>query len=164
MLTRASALISEIIGEVGGETELPDYYRIGLVSRLVDVREAITMVQYRGDLAVAVALQRADLEVNAAATAGAPGEPGPSVQERIVSWSETIRVLSNNFTAALSVPGAAAYLIVTKDVQGAGVILSTGSPGAIRSAVDKVLQWKGSRQTAIGSGQARHNDPQDAQD
>lgn len=152
LLSHARDLIADIISDVAQASDLPENYRIGMISRLGEIRETIAMVRYRGDQAVAVALQRADLEFSAAVDYESSQPEKAPFRDRLIEWSETIRILSNNLTAALAVPGAATYLLTTKDVQGAGLILSTATPTTIQTATKTVLEWRKAGKLAIEDG------------
>ncbi|HEY9418426.1 MAG TPA: hypothetical protein VIQ30_26990 [Pseudonocardia sp.] len=149
LLSHTRDLIADIISDVSQASDLPDSYRIGMISRLGEIRETIAMVRYRGDQAVAVALQRADLEFSAAVDHESSQPEKAPFRERLIVWSETIRILSNNVTAALAVPGAAIYLLATKDVQAASLILSTATPTTIQTATKTILEWRKAGNLAI---------------
>jgi hypothetical protein len=138
LLDHASHLVGSLIEDIGSDQELPEVARIRLIERLVDLRETLRMVHFRGDEAVVMALQRAEIEFRS--TTGPVGAARIPVQQRLIGWSETLAQLSQNAAAALSVPGAVTYYLATKDVEGATLILGGGGPKVVNSAVDKFLQ------------------------
>lgn len=152
LLDHVGHITRDLIGDVTVEAGLPDELRVRLTARLVEVREIIAMVRYRGDQAVIDAINVTSIDFAAAVASASQSLAPTPVQERLIEWSATLRTISFNLTQALSIPTAVGYFLATNDPQGAGIIASAGTPGAVGSAISKVLSvTRGSVPPAIES-------------
>ncbi|MFC4458170.1 hypothetical protein ACFO4M_07210 [Pseudonocardia nematodicida] len=142
ILTQVSETISEVLGQVQTEDQLPEWSRIQLAAKLTEVREAIRNIRFRGDQAVGDAL------IGAVASFGTMEDPKRHLPNhgaksplhiRIESWSTTLKTTAQNYYSALASPLAISYFLATSDPLGAGLILATQSPEAIAKATQALL-------------------------
>ena len=143
LLNQVYSLVSQVLDEISDESGVPEPLRVRLTAMLVEVRETVLMVQYRGDQAVANAVQYLERAFDDAANRDqhemADGKSW--LQERLEGWSESIRRVSMNVRAAVALPTAAIYYVGTRDPIGTGIIVATGSPEVIEQ-VKGVLKNK----------------------